>query len=59
MKNEAKFWDRASKNYDKGDKVDETYLKMLEIMKKYLHDTDTLMDFGCATGSISIAERRW
>jgi ubiquinone/menaquinone biosynthesis C-methylase UbiE len=54
MKNEAKFWDRASKNYDKGDKIDNTYLKMLEIMKKYLHDTDTLMDFGCATGSISI-----
>ena len=54
MKDGSKFWDRASKNYDKGDKIDETYLKMLEIMKKYLKETDTLMDFGCATGSISI-----
>jgi len=53
-KDEAKFWDRASKNYDKGDSVDETYLKMLEIMRKYLKNSDTLMDFGCATGSISI-----
>jgi ubiquinone/menaquinone biosynthesis C-methylase UbiE len=54
MKNEEKFWDRISKNYDKGDKVDETYLKMLEIMKKYLKKDDMVMDFGCATGSISI-----
>ena len=54
MKNEAKFWDRISKNYDKGDKADETYLKMLEIMKKYLNEDHTIMDFGSATGSISI-----
>lgn len=53
-KDEAKFWDRISKNYDKNDKADETYLKMLEITKKYLHQDDTLMDFGCATGSITI-----
>jgi ubiquinone/menaquinone biosynthesis C-methylase UbiE len=54
MKNEEKFWDRISKNYDKGDEVDETYVKMLDILKKYLNETDTLMDLGCATGSISI-----
>jgi len=54
MKDGSKFWDRASKNYDKSDKIDETYLKMLEVMRKYLNDTDTLMDLGCATGSISI-----
>ena len=37
MKNEEKFWDRLSTNYDNNDKSDETYLKMLEIMKKHLN----------------------
>jgi len=54
VKDDAKFWDRVSRTYDKNDKADETYLKMLEVMKRYLKETDTLLDFGCATGSISI-----
>lgn len=54
MSKNEKFWDRISKNYDKNDKIDETYLKMLEITKKYLDKDYTLMDFGCATGSISV-----
>jgi len=53
-RDEARFWDRISKGYDRNDKADETYLKMLDIMRGYLNKDDTLMDLGCATGSISI-----
>ena len=54
MKNTEKFWDRISKSYDKNDDVDPTYLKMLDVTRKYLKNDSIVMDLGCATGSISI-----
>jgi len=54
MKEDGKYWDRASKNYDKNDKIDGNYLKMMEITRKFVDGNDVVMDLGCATGSISI-----
>jgi len=41
-----KFWDRTAKNFEK------TPVKTVEKIKKYLNSSDTVLDFGCATGTI-------
>jgi 2-polyprenyl-3-methyl-5-hydroxy-6-metoxy-1,4-benzoquinol methylase len=46
-----KFWDRTADYYDKEEKKDElTYLKFIEKAKKYLNESDIVLDFGCGTG---------
>jgi 2-polyprenyl-3-methyl-5-hydroxy-6-metoxy-1,4-benzoquinol methylase len=48
-----KFWDRAADYYDKEEKKDElTYLKFIEKTKKYLKESDIVLDFGCGTGLV-------
>jgi hypothetical protein len=43
-----KFWDRTADYYDKEEKKDElTYLKFIEKAKKYLNESDIVLDFGC------------
>jgi ubiquinone biosynthesis O-methyltransferase len=54
MNKSEKFWNRLSKNYDKQALGDKTYLKTLDLTKKYLKPNDVVMDFGCATGLYSI-----
>jgi ubiquinone biosynthesis O-methyltransferase len=54
MNKSEKFWNRLSKNYDKRALGDKTYLKTLELTKKYLKSNNIVMDFGCATGLYSI-----
>ncbi|MBK5723027.1 class I SAM-dependent methyltransferase [Dysgonomonas sp. Marseille-P4677] len=47
----AKFWDRLSKQFDKQGKL--FYPAPVENAKKYLKDSDTVLDFGCATGTVT------
>ncbi|NJD78835.1 MAG: class I SAM-dependent methyltransferase [Candidatus Methanoperedens sp.] len=54
MKSE-KFWDKAANSYDRVEKKDEhTYKKIIEKTKRYLKTSDIILDYGCATGLISI-----
>ena len=46
----VKFWDRLAKNYD-----DEVGNETIGITKNHLAKTDTVLDFGCATGAYTIA----
>lgn len=51
-----KFWDRAAKSFDRAEKKDEKIsLKIIETTKNYLKPSDTILDFGCGTGLVSIA----
>jgi ubiquinone biosynthesis O-methyltransferase len=54
MNKSERFWDKLSKNYDKQALGDKTYLKTLELTKKYLKTKDIVLDFGCATGLYSL-----
>lgn len=46
-----KFWDRIANNYDKEEQRDEKiHLQIIEKSIPYLRPTDTVLDFGCATG---------
>ena len=46
MYKSEKFWDRTAKYFEK------TPVKIVEKIKKYLNSSDTVLDFGCATGTI-------
>jgi 2-polyprenyl-3-methyl-5-hydroxy-6-metoxy-1,4-benzoquinol methylase len=49
------FWDKQAKNYDKSEEQFEPAFELiLQKTKKYLKKNDTLLDFGCATGSKTI-----
>jgi 2-polyprenyl-3-methyl-5-hydroxy-6-metoxy-1,4-benzoquinol methylase len=54
MAKSEKFWNKFSKNYDKQAKGDKTYIKTLDIIKKYFKPGDTVLDFACATGLFSL-----
>lgn len=56
MKASVEFWDKISKNYDSRNmaKYAGTYNKTVELSKKYLKDTDTVLDYGCGTGITTI-----
>jgi len=43
-----KFWDRTAKNFEK------TPVKTVEKIRKHIKSSDTVLDFGCATGAIAI-----
>lgn len=53
----SEFWDRRAANYDAqvGVFYRETYEMTSERMKKYLRPTDTVMDFACGTGIVTLA----
>ena len=51
----AKFWDKVAANYDKEERKDQKiYDQILQKTKIQLKPSDTVLDFGCGTGFISI-----
>lgn len=54
MSKTEKFWDSASKNYDKTEeRFEYIHNKSRENTKRYLKDSDTVLDYGCGTGTAS------
>jgi 2-polyprenyl-3-methyl-5-hydroxy-6-metoxy-1,4-benzoquinol methylase len=50
-----KMWDQLAKNWDKpGISLGANDLKIIEIAGKYLNPKSVVLDYGCATGSISL-----
>ncbi|SMG29064.1 Methyltransferase domain-containing protein [Marivirga sericea] len=50
-----KFWDRTAPSYDKEEyKASEINQQIISKVKRYLKTSDVVLDFGCATGNISI-----
>ena len=54
MSKTEKFWDSASKNYDKTEeRFEYIHSKSRENSKRFLKDSDTVLDYGCGTGTAS------
>ena len=54
MNKSEKFWDRISNNYDnQADNNDQTHIKTFKNIKKHLNGSDIVLDYGCATGTIT------
>lgn len=54
MKSEA-MWDRLAKNWDSpGVSLGQNDIRIIEKTKKHLHASDTVLDYGCATGSVAM-----
>lgn len=54
MSKSIEFWDTASKNYDKTEeRFEYIHSKSRENTKKYLKDSDIVLDYGCGTGTTS------
>lgn len=52
MNKSKKFWDSASKNYDKTEeRFEYIHNKSRENTKKYLHSSNIVLDYGCGTGT--------
>ena len=50
-----KFWDRLARNWDKPtEESDQTDTKVLAKTRPYLKATDTVLDYGCAKGSVDL-----
>jgi 2-polyprenyl-3-methyl-5-hydroxy-6-metoxy-1,4-benzoquinol methylase len=50
-----KFWDRLARNWDKPtEQSDQTDTKALARARPYLKATDTVLDYGCAMGSVDL-----
>jgi 2-polyprenyl-3-methyl-5-hydroxy-6-metoxy-1,4-benzoquinol methylase len=60
MKSKAeKFWDKQAKRYDNGEKQFEPVNKeVIAKTRKHLNTNDHVLDFGCATGTKTIALAR-
>jgi ubiquinone/menaquinone biosynthesis C-methylase UbiE len=55
MNNSEKFWDRISNIYARQPISNEiAYAEKIEKIKSYLKLSDTMIDFGCGTGTMSI-----
>ncbi|CAG0990610.1 MAG: ubiquinone/menaquinone biosynthesis methyltransferase [Candidatus Methanoperedens nitroreducens] len=55
MNKSEKFWDRMAKYLDRVERKDEaTNIKIIEKTRKYLKINDTVLDFGCGTGTAAI-----
>ena len=55
MNKSEKFWDRMAKYLDQVEKKDEaTNIKIIDKTKKYLEISDTVLDYGCGTGTAAI-----
>ena len=56
MKKSERFWDRLSKNYDQPDKLNKVLkYQSIKTIKEYLKNSDIVLDFGCATGTVVFA----
>jgi len=58
-KKTEKFWDMVSNDFDNQAKAEEkrgeqTHLKTVKNTKKYLKESDTVLDYGCATGTVAL-----
>ncbi len=54
MEKSVNFWDKLAKKYDKPESIDDVdKYESIGIIKTYLNKSDIVMDFGCATGTIS------
>ena len=52
MKKAEDFWDGASKNYDKTEeRFEYIHSRSRENTKRFLKDSDTVLDYGCGTGT--------
>jgi len=51
MKDPEKFWDNLAKKFDK--RVKHFEQPPVEKTKQYLNESDVVLDYGCATGTIS------
>lgn len=52
MNKTEKFWDGASKNYDKTEqRFEYIHSRSIDNTKKFLKDSDTVLDYGCGTGT--------
>jgi 2-polyprenyl-3-methyl-5-hydroxy-6-metoxy-1,4-benzoquinol methylase len=52
MNKPERFWDSASKNYDKTEeRFKYIHIKSRENTKKYLRPSDIVLDYGCGTGT--------
>lgn len=56
MKKAKGFWDKMSSKYDVqvSSKYSDTYAETIEITKKYVKNTDVVLDCGCGTGLTTI-----
>jgi ubiquinone/menaquinone biosynthesis C-methylase UbiE len=56
MDRTKKFWNKEAKNYDKqvNEKYKETYQDTIRLTKKYLRSDQTVFDYACGTGIITI-----
>ena len=54
MNKSKKFWDSASKNYDKTEeRFEYIHSKSRKNTKKYLENSNVVLDYGCGTGTVS------
>jgi 2-polyprenyl-3-methyl-5-hydroxy-6-metoxy-1,4-benzoquinol methylase len=54
MKKSERFWDSASKNYDKTEeRFEHIHKKSRENTKRFLKNSDSVLDYGCGTGTAS------
>jgi 2-polyprenyl-3-methyl-5-hydroxy-6-metoxy-1,4-benzoquinol methylase len=52
MKRSEKFWDRVATRFDRTEKrFEPLHIKTMEQTKRYLKSGDTVLDYGCATGT--------
>ena len=52
MSKSKKFWDKASKNYDKTEeRFEYIHQKSRENTKKHLESSNVVLDYGCGTGT--------
>lgn len=57
-KKSEKFWDLVSDDFDNRAKAEEkngaqTHIRTVENTKKYLRESDSVLDYGCATGTVA------
>jgi ubiquinone/menaquinone biosynthesis C-methylase UbiE len=56
MNKSEKFWDRQAGSFDsEGDEPDPDTIKTVKRLQKYLHSSDTVLDFACGVGSMALA----
>ena len=54
MNKSEEFWDKASKNYDKTEeRFEYIHKKARENTRKYLRESQIVLDYGCGTGTAS------
>jgi 2-polyprenyl-3-methyl-5-hydroxy-6-metoxy-1,4-benzoquinol methylase len=54
MNEPEKFWNRMAGQFDKRSKhFEQSHIKTIENTKKHLKNSDVVLDYGCATGTIA------